>query len=174
MNKKCSKCAQNKSYEFFGIQRRSKDGMSAWCKPCKKNYNSSWFKNNRESENERIRDWYEENREKKNKSNSIWQSNNKSLVNAATAKRRATKRLAIPKWLSKEDLIAIKQFYRSAMEITKSSGIKHEVDHIVPIQGKEVCGLHVPWNLQILTKSENLSKSNLMTSNLSIKHKEVK
>ncbi len=166
MNKICSKCCEHKPTNAFGNQRRSKDGLSAWCKPCKKFYNSSWFKNNRESENERIRDWYEENKEKKSKSNTVWQYKNKGLVNAATAKRRALKKLAMPKWLSNKDIEAIKLLYRNAAEMTKANGIRYEVDHIVPIQGNNVCGLHVPWNMQILTKSENLSKGNRMSNNL--------
>jgi len=48
----------------------------------------------------------------------------------------------------------------NAWKITAETGIKHEVDHIIPIKGKNVSGLHVPWNLQILTKSKNAKKRN--------------
>lgn len=70
-----------------------------------------------------------------------------------------TKRLsqATPVWADKK---AIEEIYVKARMLTLSTGIKHEVDHIVPIKGIDVSGLHVENNLQILTKSENRKKWN--------------
>lgn len=69
---------------------------------------------------------------------------------------------AAPKWLSKHQWQEIENIYVRAKGWTQMVGILYEVDHIVPINGKEVCGLHVPWNLQILTGDENRKKSNLL------------
>ena len=71
-------------------------------------------------------------------------------------KQKRTKN-ATPSWANKE---SIKEIYQLAAKLTESTGIMHEVDHIVPLKGKTVCGLHVPWNLQVLAAKDNLSKSN--------------
>lgn len=74
--------------------------------------------------------------------------------------RRRRFRLATPLWLTPEQKQEIKNLYLKAIELGKSTGQKFEVDHIEPILGENVCGLHVPWNMQILLKEENLKKSN--------------
>ena len=65
--------------------------------------------------------------------------------------------IATPLWANKKK---IKEFYAVAKMLTENTGIKHQVDHIVPLRGELVCGLHVEYNLQILTKDENIRKSN--------------
>lgn len=73
------------------------------------------------------------------------------------ALRRAAKLQATPGWANKE---AIKSIYKQREEISKSTGIVHHVDHIIPLRGKYVSGLHVENNLQIIPAKENLSKNN--------------
>lgn len=80
--------------------------------------------------------------------------NNRHKYNAYLAKYRASKLSATPPWLTKQQLAEIQLFYKQARDINM------EVDHIVPLQGVNVCGLHVPWNLQLLTREQNASKSN--------------
>jgi len=80
--------------------------------------------------------------------------NNRDKYNAYLAKYRAKKLKATPKWLTNEHYLIIEQIYKKA----KVLGL--EVDHIIPLQGSNVCGLHVPWNLQLLTREENAAKSN--------------
>lgn len=65
---------------------------------------------------------------------------------------------ATPKWLTKEQKLAISAIYREARKLTELTGVKHVVDHIGPLNGRNSCGLHVPWNLQVIPETENLRK----------------
>ena len=67
-------------------------------------------------------------------------------------KRYASMKSATPKWVN---LKIIEDIYILAQILTRSTGINYEVDHVYPIQGKTCCGLHVPWNLRVVTKSYN-------------------
>jgi 5-methylcytosine-specific restriction endonuclease McrA len=78
------------------------------------------------------------------------------------AKRRAAQFQATPPWLTTQHLADIEKFYVEAARLQAVDGIKRHVDHIYPLQGKTVCGLHVPWNLQILTATANSKKHNKM------------
>jgi len=80
----------------------------------------------------------------------------KELTNA----RRRRFRQATPKWLTPEQKLEIRIKYRLAIELSRRLGVPHAVDHIIPLQGEEVCGLHVPWNMEVITQEQNLKKSN--------------
>lgn len=67
---------------------------------------------------------------------------------------------ALPKWLTKEHHTQIEAIYLQAQIWTEVTGVPYHVDHIIPLQGTHVCGLHVPWNLRVLKGEENLRKSN--------------
>ena len=78
------------------------------------------------------------------------------------AKRRAKLKKAYrEEWLTEFDLFAIQEMYCLSRSRSKATGVKHHVDHIVPLQGEIVSGLHVPWNLQVITAQENLRKNRI-------------
>lgn len=74
--------------------------------------------------------------------------------------KRANKENRTPKWLSFEQKLDIECFYYKAMRYEEETGIKYHVDHIIPLNGKLVSGLHVPWNLQVIPAKDNLRKGN--------------
>jgi hypothetical protein len=75
--------------------------------------------------------------------------------------RRRRFRQATPKWLTKEEKRQIRKLYIDAMTATRVTGIPYVVDHHYPLNGRTVCGLHIPSNLKIISREENLKKSNL-------------
>lgn len=91
-----------------------------------------------------------------------WARENRDRCNAKTAARRAARIQATPPWLTAEMHESMGDFYARAQEVSSATGVPYEVDHIVPLNGEAVCGLHVPWNLQILSRVENRAKSNRM------------
>ena len=177
----CQKCCQEKLFTDFYKNVTSPDGLQRYCKNCDKIYR----KNNRDSILKNKKKYREANKEKiskytklksKNKNsntstlkNSIrnkkYKEANRSKINAAKAKRRATKLNATPKWLTLCELTKIEELYEIAQMFKLYTGQEYHVDHIVPLQGKNVCGLHVPWNLQVLLAKENLSKHNKLLEN---------
>lgn len=92
--------------------------------------------------------------------NKTYKVRNPHLKLAEKAKRRATKLSATPSWLTSEDFWLIREVYSISKLRTTMTGTDWEVDHIVPLQGKNVCGLHVPLNLQVITAHENRTKGN--------------
>jgi len=85
---------------------------------------------------------------------------NPELYKALVSVRKRRHRAATPQWITAEHKLAMRQLYLQAMELTKLTGERYVVDHIVPLISDEVCGLHVPWNLRVITQDENLRKSN--------------
>ena len=84
----------------------------------------------------------------------------KSKFFANNAKRRAAQLQATPPWLTKEHWKAMAEMYADAQMMTETTGVPHDVDHIWPLKGRKSCGLHVPWNLQIVPAAWNNRKAN--------------
>lgn len=95
-----------------------------------------------------------------------WALRNPAKVIANALKRTKALRARIPNWLTDEHWEEINAFYLEAKRRTEETGIEHHVDHIFPLRGKKSSGLHVPWNLQVLTAAENLSKANRVSDDV--------
>lgn len=162
----CKKCGEEKDQELFKKNKLCKSGYEHTCKACTQLRQKAWEHSNPTRHKENQLRWREENPEQYKAAKDAWYQQNKHLVferskayakehsewkRNLTAKRRAQKLRAIPPWA---DLPAIAKVYKQA----KEQGMV--VDHIVPLQGKYVSGLHVVENLQLLTASENSKKSN--------------
>lgn len=132
--------------------------------------------NKREEVKDRKNDWYQENREAVIEAaatrpahvlreyRNAWKANNKTQVLADNKVRRRKHREATPPWLTRKQKSEIRQLYQIAITMTQTTGEQYVVDHIVPLRSHEVCGLHVPWNLRVITQEENLKKSNKLVA----------
>lgn len=89
-----------------------------------------------------------------------WAKANKGLVNSYTMKRKADKLQRTPAWLTPIDFERIENEYKLAALLTKVTGSPWHVDHIIPLRGKMVSGLHVPSNLRAIPAKDNISKGN--------------
>lgn len=139
---------------------REKENKRHWSKQnveLTREYKRCWKERNPDKVRESSRRWRQENPDQKKEINRRWCEQNPEKINAYCAKHRAAKKQAIASWA---DFDAIKQIYVEAAELSKSTNIQHEVDHIYPLQSDYMCGLHVETNLQILTKSANVRKNN--------------
>ncbi len=124
-----------------------------------------------EQKKAKAREYKANNQDKLKQNMKIWRAANKEYIrkyyedNKAWFKTWNSKRRAqlIKATVSWADLNKIRDIYDRAMFLTEITGIQHHVDHIIPLNSKYVCGLHVEYNLQILTEQENLTKSNKFT-----------
>lgn len=141
--KVCSGCKKEKSRDSFYKKSSTKCGLTSACKVCisprQKEYDSR--EDNKLLAAKRQRD-------NRDKINTRRRATNR---NPEAAKRRASKLNATPSWADQD---IIKEFYQEA------AYHQGHIDHIVPLQHKLVCGLHVEHNLQLLSPTENFSKSN--------------
>lgn len=138
----CSKCKTWKLRTDFSTSTRRPDGIEPHCRACHSAYRTAHYRKDPTKERAKAREWRQKNHANKA---------------ANTAQYRARQRKAMPSWADPE---AIKRFYDAARILTELSGEPWHVDHIVPLRGKNVCGLHCEANLQLLPGPENQSKGN--------------
>jgi hypothetical protein len=189
-NKICTKCAVSKSASDFYVDSR-RGYLRGKCKDCLKQEDKAYrianpekkaeqvkkwrdanpdkakiitkrhFEKNRDAMYQRTAKWREANREYCSQLTREWAKNNPSKASANASKRRAKLLNATPVWA---DFAAIQVEYDLADWCSKATGIKYHVDHIVPLQGKTICGLHVPNNLQVIPAKDNHVKHNKFTA----------
>lgn len=108
--------------------------------------------------------WRDANRSRLNAMVAAWRLKNLPRKNAAENVRRARRIGATPRWLTEADHASMNGQYAMSALMTVLVGVKYSVDHIVPLQGRDVRGLHVPWNLRVIRASDNSRKGNRLIS----------
>jgi hypothetical protein len=143
--KQCRDCKQDKNISLFVKNKIFKDGIDTLCLECNRDRVKKYRLAGKANRTLEAQKYYKKHPHK---------------CVARTAKYKAKKLQATLKWLTNEEYWLIDEIYELAQLRTKITGIKWEVDHIVPLTNSKVCGLHVPWNLQVITKYENARKWN--------------
>lgn len=159
--KVCTKCKQSRPVdEFYRNQvKNGKVFYKSQCRDCVLENRKQYQAKNRAKILARKKQHYKENRDRIKAAQKVWRDSNLQSRLVRNAKRRAAKLQAtLPLTPDQEE--QIKDFYWLAKDLSSVTGEAYHVDHIVPLQGKTVCGLHVPWNLQVLPADINLSKGN--------------
>lgn len=153
----CKRCYSKQDYHKNKDKNRSK--RKEQCKKYYSKYRERILERDRskrlsreykKNESQRYKKYYSKNREKELARCKRYRERNRDSYNAARRIRKKKIKEATPKWVNREDIL---DFYKN-----RPTGC--HVDHIVPLKGKGVCGLHVPWNLQYLPAVENLKKGN--------------
>ena len=173
--KSCTHCDQVKPFEAFYTSSTHKSGYASWCKVCESGRSKAKTQRNRDARLAKAKQWRDANKDKQTAATQAWRKSNPELtaamyrdwaernrdkVNAKWMKRDASKKNRTPNWLNVDEMWMIEQAYNIAEKRTQAFGISFHVDHIVPLQGKTVSGLHVPWNLQVIPAKLNQQKSN--------------
>ena len=169
----CTACGIEKELACFSAQAKGRFGVTSVCKPCTSERGKKWHAANRErsistkkaymaANREKVaqyaKEWRAANADRSKALAAIWTANNPDKKRASVARRRATLLRAIPAWARMDD---IERFYTLADKLTAQTGIKAQVDHIVPLQSPLVCGLHCAANLSVLSEAHNKRKGNL-------------
>ena len=176
--KVCTACREEKSTSLFYRSRANLDGLQYRCIPCDKTRNKGrrrctpedtrrWRKQNPHYDQlrsardpDRYKRQYWKDPEKKRQKMRRWSKLNPDKAAAHAAKRRAVLLKATPRWLTTADHAEIAGRYSFAALMTQITGVRYEVDHLIPLQGRTARGLHVPSNLRVVTESENRRKHN--------------
>lgn len=113
---------------------------------------------------EKAKQWSTDNPDRKRETDKTWREANRDKDRANKARYRAATRKATPPWLTDEHRSQTLSYYTEAERLTYETGVEHEVDHIIPLQAGSACGLHVPWNLRVVTRDVNNRRPRKWTS----------
>lgn len=119
-----------------------------------------YYHNNSEAMNRYATAYQKSNPDKTKATMKRWRDGNRGIANFHFRMYVIRKMHRTPAWLTELDKFIMSEIYQKSKDLSVSTGVKHHVDHIIPLNGELVSGLHVPSNLQILTAYDNLSKGN--------------
>jgi hypothetical protein len=175
MNRTCRICNVEKLITEFSKHKTYKDGIDTSCKECVRErrrgiwaanperyraYSKKYKAANKEIIAERAKKYVAENREARVATMKAYRQNTKDVQAEYVRRRQAAKLQRTPAWLTEDDIWVMREAYKLAKLRTEMFGFSWHVDHVLPLQGETVSGLHVPANLQVIPWLDNLKKHN--------------
>jgi len=162
--KLCATCKIEKSVsEFYKQTTRGSYGVRGSCKACDNLKKRAYRTQLGDALKTRKQQDYLKNREARLAQKQVYRRANKGKINALVAARKKVIKQRTPKWLTEDERWMIKEVYELAALRTEMLGFSWHVDHVHPLQGNTVTGLHTPYNLQVLPGIENIKKKNKVT-----------
>jgi hypothetical protein len=174
--KECASCKHEKPLSSFGKKSNQPDGLYYYCRSCKAQKDKEYRNKAGDSLKEKKRQYYQTNKEdisRKAKEAYLtnskpakdrarkWVALNREKHNASCMERHVLKMSRRPEWARELTLLACQEAYDKAKRLSEMTGVPYDVDHIVPLRGETVCGLHIYNNLQVIPASQNRSKKHL-------------
>lgn len=194
MTKLCASCKIDKGIEEFSVRKRMPDGRYYYCKECDRSRAAIWRANRGDIHRAGSTKWrlanptavkqmnlewrnknaakvkadkiayYRQNADKVNAKKKEWYEANKGRIVHKVGQTKANRLRAAPPWLTDDHWTFMEITYRMSQELTRRFGFEFHVDHIHPMVGKNFCGLHTPWNLQVIPAVENMRKGNRLAA----------
>lgn len=181
--KRCWRCKCEKEVSEFGSNASRKDGLNPCCRPCAREASVEWRLKNPDGRKAIHAKYRANNIDKCRQAQAAWRTHDVERARLVkqmwSQKNQATVRVSKKAWLERNplaqvvrkkrlrrstppwaDLKAVAAVYLEARRLSIETGVPHDVDHIVPLHGRTVCGLHVHWNLRPLPAALNKAKSN--------------
>ena len=164
--KDCKDCCKERSLRnhYADRENRNKKTRARYRQKIEENPNflAELYARNKEYVLAKRAEYYRRDPERYKERARKWAAGNRGKANAMKKAYKAARLKACPQWARNDSDLRTQmdEIYERAYRTSLETGTPHHVDHIIPLRGKNVSGLHVPWNLQILTASENCSKSN--------------
>jgi hypothetical protein len=181
LQKLCCRCKQERPVEQFYANTRMKDGRNTFCIDCHKSdnrerknklrstpefrateqaYKKAYREQTKGQQAEYMAQWREKNKVQINAYGRQYREKRKDHYSFLCQKRKIALLNRTPAWLTEDDFWVIEQAYELAALRTKLLGVEFHVDHVIPLRGKTVSGLHVPQNIRVVTWLENQRKTN--------------
>ena len=179
--KTCARCKTEKQLDCFNKSKANLDGLHSYCRQCSSEVSKLFYNSKKSKILKQKAEWHEQNRKDRlsemkqrrldnyehyQKMSKQYQKNNKDKCNMWASAYRARKLKASGYGNEELNELVLQEAYTVAKERTETTGVKHHVDHIIPLQGLNACGFHCWNNVQVIPWMDNLQKSNKLIEGL--------